>query len=157
MIEQNSNLGKLESVHGLSPAYLQQALVVIILSFIFFLAMLFAFSLRQQIGYFILATAFLIIKLFMLFGWMRQRKKELRLYENGFTYQKKTCKINEIEKIYVKHLNRMFGGEKIEWTITKTNGEKIVLTEAIYKVAGIIEKIDQKLALREVEEVVEKI
>jgi hypothetical protein len=45
-------LGKLKSVYGISPAYLQRAAIVAIVSFVFFLLMLVAFSLRQNIGYF---------------------------------------------------------------------------------------------------------
>ena len=86
MTQQNKQLGRLESVHGISPVYLQRALIVIILSFIFFLIMLIAFSIRQQIGYFVLATAFLVVKLFTLFGWMQQRKKTVLLYEDQMPF-----------------------------------------------------------------------
>lgn len=148
MNNQTANLGKLESVHGISPVYLQRALIVIILSFIFFMVMLIAFSLRQQIGYFILATAFLIVNLFMLFGWMMQRKKIVILYENGFVLGKQVCFYNEIKDISLKQTSKMIGGQKNECEITKINGEKIILPEAIHNVHGIIEKIDEKLGQR---------
>ena len=89
MSDQIKQLGKLESVHPTSPVFLQRALVVIILSFIFFFAMLIAFTLRQHFGYFLLATAFLIVKLFTLFGWLMQRRKEVKIYENGIAIGKK--------------------------------------------------------------------
>lgn len=142
MSEQTIQLGKLESVHVTSPVYLQRALIVIILSFIFFLIMLIAFSIRQQVGYFLLATAFLIVKLFTLFGWMMQRKREVRLYENGFTIGKKTYAYNEIEIVQLKPIKE----NKEEGEIIKTNGEKIILTEAIYDLAGVIKKINQKIS-----------
>ena len=145
MTNQPLKLGKLESVHGTSPVYLQRALIVIILTFIFFMAMLIAFSLRQQIGYFVLATAFLIVNLFMLFGWMMQRKKVVILYENGFVLGKQVCMYEEIKQIYLKQTSRRLGGEKNECEITKINGQKIVLPEAIDNVHGIMEKIDEKL------------
>ncbi len=152
MTEQPLKLGRLESVHGLSPIYLQRALIVILLSFIFFLVMLVAFSLRQQIGYFVLATAFLIVNLFMLFGWMMQRKKAVILYENGLVLGKQVCLYDEIEEIYLKQTSKMLGGEKNECEITKINGEKIILPEAIHNVQGIIDKIHEKLDAEGVEE-----
>jgi hypothetical protein len=140
MTEPNKQLGKLESVHGISPVYLQRALILIILSFIFFLAMLVAFSIRQQVGYFILATAFLIVNLFTLFGWMMQRKKEIRLYEQGFNFGKQSSRYNEIETARLKQINP----SKQTGEIIKTDGEKIIFPETIYDVPGIIQKIEQR-------------
>ena len=141
MSEQSTQLGKLEGVYGTSPVYLQRALIVIILSFIFFLAMLIAFSIRQQIGYFVLATAFLIVKLFTLFGWMMQRKREVRLYQKGLTIGKKTYLYSEIETVHLKQIKET----RQEGEIIKTNGEKIILPEAIYDLPGIIKKISPKV------------
>lgn len=145
MTNQTRNLGKLESVHGISPVYLQRALIVIVMSFVFFFAMLIAFSLRQQIGYFVLATAFLIVNLFMLFGWMMQRKKAVILYENGFVLGKQVCLYDEIKEIHLKQTSKMLGGEKNECGIIKINGEKIILPEAIHNIHEIMGKIDEKL------------
>jgi hypothetical protein len=146
MTNQTQNLGKLESVHGISPVYLQRALIVIVLSFIFFMVMLIAFSLRQQIGYFLLATAFLIVKLFTLFGFMSQRKKAVILYENGLVLGKQVCRYDEVKEIRLKQTSKLLG-EKNECEITKTNGEKIVLPEAIHDVHRIMEKIDEKVKI----------
>lgn len=145
MTEQIRQLGKLEKIHGIAPASLQRALILIILSFIFFLVMLIVFSIRQQIGYFILATAFLIVKLCTLFGWMMQRKKAVLLYENGLVLGKQVCLYEDIENIYLKQTSRMLGGTKNECEIVKTDGEKIVLPEAIHNVHGIIDKVEEKL------------
>ena len=138
----NQNLGKLESIHGLSPVYLQRALIVIILSFIFFLAMLIAFSIRQQIGYFVLSTAFLIVNLFMLLGWTMQRKKVVKLYENGFAIGKQTWQYAEIESVNLKQMSQT----KQSGEIIKIDGKKIILPETIYDVAGIVAKIEKKMA-----------
>ena len=132
MTEQIQNLGKLESVHGVSPVYLQRALIVIILSFIFFMAMLIAFSLRMQVGYFLLATAFLIVNLFTLFGFMMQRKKTVGIYENGFTFGKKVHFFKEIKEIQHNE-------------ITKNDGEKIILPKAIDDFQTVRQKIFEKL------------
>lgn len=152
MTEEIRQLGNLESIHGISPVYLQRALILIILSFIFFLAMLIAFSIRQQIGYFILATAFLMVKLFTLFGWMMQRRKTVLLYQNGLVLGKQICLYRDIEAIRLKQISRMLGSEKTECEIIKTNGERIVLPEAIQDIHGIIDKVEEKLGFVKDEE-----
>jgi hypothetical protein len=141
MTNQNLKLGKLESVHGIAPVYLQRALIVIILSFIFFFVMLIAFSLRLQMGYFLLATAFLIVNLFTLFGFMMQRKKLVKIYEKGLAYKNQTCFYDEIKEIHLTETGKM----KNKCEITKTDGEKIIIPEIIHDVAGIVNKIHQKL------------
>ncbi len=141
---ETQTLGKLESVHVISPVYLQRALIIIILSFIFFLAMLIVFSLRQNVGYFLLATAFLLIKLFTLFSFMQARKKVVKLYENGFTFGKKTCRFDEIKQIQ---------NNQSSCEIIKNDGEKIVLTEIIYDLKGLAEKITQKSGVLQNEKV----
>lgn len=142
-------LGKLESVHGISPVFLQRAAFIAVLSFLFFIAMMVAFSIRQNIGYFLLATAFLLVQLLTLFGWLMQRRIQFRIYENGFTYKKKSCLWDEIESINGKTESRPVGGAKISFEIRKTGGEKIVLTEAIHGVAQIIERINLENAKRD--------
>lgn len=127
--------GKLESVHVISPVYLQRALIVIILSFIFFLVMLIVFSLRQNIGYFLLSTAFLIIQLFTMFSFIQTRKKVVKIYENGFSFGKKECLYNEIEKIE---------NNQSSCQIIKKDGEKITLTQALYDLNSIVGKISEK-------------
>lgn len=148
MLETTKSLGALQRVYGTSPIFLQRAAIVAVVSFVFFLAMLIAFSIRRNIGYFLLATAFLLVQLLTLFGWISQRKNELKLYENGFTYRKNTCFWSEIELVNLKMESRALSGEKINFEIIKTNGEKIVLTEAIYQIREIIDRIDRKIADR---------
>ena len=146
MIEQKPELGRLESVRGISPVFLQRAAFVAVLSFLFFIAMLVAFSIRQNLGYFLLATAFLLVQLLTLFGWLAQRRTEFKIYENGFSYKKQVCLWDEIESIDGKMESRPVGGAKINFEIRKTGGEKIVLTEAIQGVEEIIERINVKIA-----------
>lgn len=145
MTEQTNNLGKLESVHPLSPAYLQRAAGVAVISFIFFVAMLIVFSIRQNIGYFLLSTAFLIVELFTLFGWLSQRKAQVKLFENGLTFKKFSCLWSEIK--FVESDNQK------TCTIIKNDGEKIVLPEAIHNMPGVISKIEKKRGVAENEKV----
>ena len=57
-----------------SPAQLQRAVFIVVLSFLFFLAMMFAYYIRQSALYFLLATAFLIVYLITMisFVWLRR-------------------------------------------------------------------------------------
>lgn len=136
-------LGKLESVHSTSPVYLQQAAILAILSFVFFLAMIVAFTVWQNFMYFWMATAFMLIQLFTLFGWFTQKKNEIRIYENGFKYKKQTWLWSEIETITVTNEKQKLKGE-----IKKSSGEKIVLTEMIARVDLIIKRIQAEIAKR---------
>ncbi len=97
MAEPIKNLGKLVSTHGTSPAFLQRAAIIAVLSFVFFLAMLAAFYIRQHIGYFILSTAFLVVYILTLISWVLQRRNVVSVYENGIMYKKFSGSWSEIE------------------------------------------------------------
>jgi hypothetical protein len=87
----SKNLGKIVSIHGVQPALVQRAAIVAVLAFVFFLAMLAAFSYRQSIGYFVLASAFLVVEIITLTGLFAQRRTVLQIFENGLCY-KKQCR-----------------------------------------------------------------
>ncbi len=89
--ESPRRLGKLIAVHGAAPASLQRAAVVAVLSFIFFLGTLFLFYTRQQLGFFMISSAFLVVYLFTLSGIWMQKRRTVKLYENGLTYRKETA------------------------------------------------------------------
>jgi len=57
------------------PAQAQRAAFVAVLSFLFFLAMMFAYYIRQSMLYFLLATAFLIVYLVTMISIVRLRRK----------------------------------------------------------------------------------
>lgn len=57
-----------------SPAQLQRAVFIAVLSFLFFLAMMFAYYIRQSALYFLLATAFLIVYLITMISFVRLRR-----------------------------------------------------------------------------------
>ena len=135
------DLGKLESVHVISPVFLQRAAIVAAISFVFFLIMIIAFYIRQNIGYFLLATAFLVIEIFTLIGWFIQRGTELKIYQNGLTFKKQICGWDEIESVSVAAAL-----QKVKCEIKKHGGEKIVLTELIEGVNEVIRIIETKIA-----------
>lgn len=134
-------LGKLESVHPTSPVYLQRAAVLAILSFVFFLAMLVAFTVWQNFMYFWMSTAFLVVELFTLFGWFTQRKNEVKIYENGFKYKKQTWLWSDVKSISVTGENQKLKGELIN-----KSGDKVVLTEMIAGVDLIFKRIKSEIA-----------
>ena len=138
MVEQN--LGKLINVYGIAPAFLQRAVIIAALSFVFFLTTLVMFSLWRNFIYFFLSTAFLIVYLATMFGWLMMRKNLLKIYENGLTYRKFTARWNEIEALAADRK-----GEKFNCEIRKTKGEKITLTESIYEVEKAVVLIESKI------------
>ena len=93
------DLGRLIAVHSVAPLYQQRAVFIAVLSFLFFLAMMLAFYLRQSMLYFLLATAFLIVYLVMMFSWFVQRKSVVRVYDQGFEFKNRALTWDEIESI----------------------------------------------------------
>jgi len=134
------NLGKLISVYSIAPAYLQRAVIIAALSFIFFLTTLAMFSIWRNFLYFFLSTAFLIVYLATMFGWLMMRKNLLKIYENGLTYRKFSARWNEIEA-----LETTKKGDKLNCEIRKTKGEKTTLTESIYGVEQAVAVIESKI------------
>jgi len=83
-----TSLGKLIAVHGVSPAIQQRAAALAALSFLFFLAMMAALYARGHFGYFLLATAFLVVFVFTMAGWGMQRPNVVELYDRGVAFRK---------------------------------------------------------------------
>jgi hypothetical protein len=124
-------------MHGASPVYMQRAAIVAVLSFVFFLAMLVIFSFRQQIGYFILSTAFLAVEVFTLLGILSHRRALLQIFENGFSYQKKKCFWPDITEIKAAD-----GCE-----IVCSDGSLITLPPSIHDLDQIVRYIKTKALL----------
>ena len=74
MANSDQNLGRIVNVFGVQAAYLQRAVFVVILSFVFFLGMMFAFYYLQNFVYFLLASAFLLVYIVTLSSWLMQRR-----------------------------------------------------------------------------------
>lgn len=123
------NLGRLVSTHGVAPAYTQRAAIVAALSLVFFLAMMLTFYLRQKLGYFLLASGFLVIYLLTMFGWLMLRRGALRIYENGLVYRQFAARWSEIEAVAIERR-----GRRVSCEIRKASGEKIVLADALENV-----------------------
>ena len=93
------SLGRLVAVHPITPASLQRAVFIAVLSFLFFLAMLFAYYVRQSMGYFLLATAFLVVYLVMMFSIFMQRKSAVSVHERGFRYRNNAVGYGEVGRV----------------------------------------------------------
>lgn len=130
MTESGKSLGKLISVHGIAPVYLQRAVFTVILSFLFFLGMMFAFYLRQSLGYFLLASAFLVVYLITMFSWVLQRKNVVRICEKGIEYRKFSAHWDEIETV------RQTGDEK-QIEITAANNRRTIIPSSIRDIGEI--------------------
>jgi len=95
----DQNLGRIVAVYGVQPAYLQRAIFVVILSFAFFLGMMFGFYYFQNFVYFLLASAFLLVYIVTLSSWLMQRRNLVKIYENGIEFRKHSYLWAEIESI----------------------------------------------------------
>jgi len=57
-------------------ARVQRAVLIAVLSFMFFLAMMIAFYVRQSMLYLLLATAFLVVYIFTMISFVRLRRTD---------------------------------------------------------------------------------
>jgi hypothetical protein len=137
-------LGKLESVHGVSPVFKQRAFIVALVSCVFFTAMVGAFLVHPGFVFVLLGMGFLVVGLFTLLGWLSQKNVEFKLFENGFSYKKFVCAWDEIESINVKAESQLVGGAKINCLVRKADGQEIVLTEVIEDLESILKIIDER-------------
>jgi hypothetical protein len=140
MSNESKDLGRIVAVHGVSPAYLQRAVFIVILSFLFFLGMMVAFYIIQNFIYFLLASAFLVVYLVTLFSWVSQRRNVVKIYEHGVEYRKFSCRWNEIEAVTDS------GDDRSKLDITTKAGGKITLSDTIIGLDQIASFIRAKIA-----------
>lgn len=122
MPETPKNLGRLITSHSTSPVFLQRAAIVAVVSFVFFLAMLVAFYIRQQVGYFLLSSGFLVVYVFTLIGWVMQKRNVVGVYENGLKYRKFTAAWDEIQSVTAN-------SEGLE--LTKSKHERVLIRPTV--------------------------
>ncbi|HJS51791.1 MAG TPA: hypothetical protein VJ781_07805 [Pyrinomonadaceae bacterium] len=87
MQQEKVELGRVISTYLTAPAFIQRAAIIAIVSFLFFLAMLLAFSARGQMIYLVLAAAFFVVNIFTLTGFVIQRRNEVKVFEKGIAYR----------------------------------------------------------------------
>lgn len=137
-----SDLGKIKGVYGVSPVFLQRATVVSLLSFVFFLLMMFGFYVRQNIGYFLLATAFLAVNVLTLVGWIAIRKKTVQIFENGIRYREFRARWEEIRFVKRTVVSKMMGGERQSAVIEKHDGQRVEIPDALDRIGDIVAIIE---------------
>ena len=121
MAETKKNLGKLVAVHGLSPAHIQRAVFITVLSFVFFMGTMVLYYVRQELLYFLLSSAFLVVYIITLFSWIAQRKTALEIFEKGIAYRKSSAKWDEIDEI------------RPDGTIVLKDNKQIAVSSAIHE------------------------
>lgn len=125
----DQNLGRLVSVHGVDPAYMQRGIFVVVLSFLFFLGTMFIYNWRQSIAYFLLVTAFLIIYLVTMFSIVRLRRHVMRMYDAGFIYRGQKVFWTEIESI----------GQ--DGAVELKEGKAVILPRSLHGIENILSRI----------------
>lgn len=131
--EVKKNLGKLIAVHGLSPAHIQRAVFITVLSFVFFMGTMVAYYVRQELLFFLLASAFLMVYIITLFSWIAQRKTALEIFEKGVAYRKYSAKWDEIGEV------------RPDGTIVLKNSKQIAISSAIHELDRAILFIKSKI------------
>ena len=131
--EIKKNLGKLIAVHGLSPAHIQRAVFITVLSFVFFLGTMAAYYVRQEMLYFLLSSAFLVVYIITLFSWIAQRKTVLEIFEKGVAYRKFSAKWDEI------------GDIRPDGTIVLKDDKQIAVSSAIHELDRAISFIKSRI------------
>lgn len=133
MPENPQNLGKLISVHGTAPIFVQRAVFVAVLSLFFFLAVMFAFYLLHSFIFFLLASAFLVIYLVTMLGIYTQRRNVLSIYERGLLYKKFNANWEDIASVN--------SPKPHTYEIRKNSGETVVLSSSLTDVDKAAERI----------------
>lgn len=107
------DLGKLIAVHPIAPALVQRAVFITALAFLFFLTMMFTFYLRQNILYFLLASAFLVVYLVMMFALLMQRRSTVEVFENGFRTKKQSVRWTDVVSISDEGFVELSSGKNV--------------------------------------------
>jgi hypothetical protein len=124
------------AAHPVAPIYVQRAVFIAVLSFLFFLGMMLAFYLRQSLGYFLLATAFLFVYLATMFSWFTMRKRFVRVFENGFEFKNARHLWSEVDAI----------SSSLPVLITLKTGKSIELPSTIAELDLLVRQLRSRVA-----------
>ena len=118
--------------------YLQRAAIVAALSFLFFLIALFFFNTQRSIGYFILSSAFLVVYVFTMIGWVMQKRNTVSIFENGIAYRKFTSSWNDLKSVT--------SNTKSGITLSKSGGESITIGTSVADLDKIAVAVRRRLS-----------
>jgi ABC-type bacteriocin/lantibiotic exporter with double-glycine peptidase domain len=130
-------LGPLVSSHGISPVFLQRAAIIAIVSFLFFLATLAYFYIQQQLIYFVLSSAFLVVYIFTMVSWVFQKRNIVSIYENGIARRKFITTWDEIKSVTAEADSGI--------TIVKSDGESLTIPKTTADIGRIAMLVRQNL------------
>ncbi|MFZ1700740.1 MAG: hypothetical protein WBO10_03515 [Pyrinomonadaceae bacterium] len=130
----SNNSGKLTSVHVIESASVQRAVFVTVLAFAFFLAMMVVYYLRQNLVFFVLASAFLVVYLAMMFSLIMLRRSAVEVYENGINLRKRYTAWGDIVAI------------SEDGVVSVNGGKDITLPSALIERKRLIEFIGSKIS-----------
>ena len=136
------DLGKVVSVHAISPLFMQRAAFIAVLAFLFFLATMFIFYLRAGIGYFLLATAFLLIYIVTMISLVMQKRSVVTVHENGLAFRKFRAAWSEIESFR----SRPDEGGKVRVEVKTISGGSATFPESLQNTAELIRIVRTKLS-----------
>lgn len=153
-------LGKLESVHGIARLYTRRIFVIVAICLVVFSIGTFLVVNEIQrgsrdyfgnaVGYFVCGIVPFALICIAIWSWLRKRKAELRLYENGFTFlidgKMQVCLWDEIQNVFLEE-KAIFSPKNKTFVcnVQKRNGEDIIFTEAVQDVENIHKFIEKKL------------
>jgi ABC-type bacteriocin/lantibiotic exporter with double-glycine peptidase domain len=132
-----TDLGPHISSHGTSPVFLQRAVIVAILSFVFFIITLLFFYIQQELMFFVMSTAFLVIYILTMISWVMQKRNTVSIYANGIAYRKFSSTWDEIKSVAADTRSGI--------TIVKLDGERAVIGRSISGVNEIASTIRKHL------------
>ena len=130
-------LGPLISSHGISPVFLQRAAIIAIVSFLFFLGTLAYFYIQQQLIYFVLSSAFLVVYIFTMVSWVFQKRNIVSIYENGIARRKFITTWDEIKSVTAEADSGI--------TIVKSDGESLTIPKTTADIGRIAMLVRQNL------------
>ncbi|MEP6946293.1 MAG: hypothetical protein ABJA02_10275 [Acidobacteriota bacterium] len=142
MSAQPDNLGRLVGIFGPSAAQTQRAVFTVVLSFLFFIAMMFASYTLQNFIYFLLASAFLVVYLVTLSSLISQRRNIFRLYEGGFESRRSSYRWDEVESV-----RWITGDRSRDLQIVSRTGKTIAVPASINDVDTLAEILKSKIAV----------
>ncbi len=162
MLEHTTNLGKLESVHGIAKKYLRRVLLIAAVCLLVFAAGTYLAYAEYQhnpvsfprpedaAGFFVCGIVPFGVFCFALWAVFRKGRAEVRIYERGLTHivgkRIQICEWEEIKNVVVE-----IGDPKYLLQIEKLDGEIILITEATENVAQITKRIEREINALSVE------
>jgi hypothetical protein len=116
----------------MAAEHVQRAAFVAVLAFVFFVASMFLFYVRESLLYFLLSSGFLVVYLITMLSWVIQRKNVVQIFEGGFSYKAKQASWDQVSKV----------GD--DGTVTLKDDKQIIISPAMDKFPELLELIRRR-------------